>query len=75
MESSLTIDKIRKPPTAPGLTAFTIEGLIPLPQVAKDYLDYRQTEDIINQQKPTQAAVQGDVQKVAPTETAPEGQE
>ena len=75
MESSLTIDKIRKPPTAPGLTAFTIEGLIPLPQVAKDYLDYRQTEDIINQQKPTQAAVQGDVQKVEPTETAPEAQE
>ena len=64
LEASLTMEKIRKPPTSPGLSTFTIEGLIPLPKVAQNYLDYRQTENIINEQAPAQEAVQGDAQRI-----------
>ena len=70
MASSLTIDKIRKPPTAPGLARFTIEGLIPLPKVAKEYLDYRQTEDIVNAEAETPNVIQGGAQKVEKDEEA-----
>lgn len=71
MSSSLTIEKIRKPPTPAGVSTFTIEGLIPLQQVAQEYLDYRQTEEaqpaskgIAKKPDSTQQAVQGDAEAV-----------
>jgi len=57
MAASLTIAKIRKPPTAAGTGTFTIEGLIPLADVARKYLDFRQTEESIT---------------LSPTDTPPE---
>lgn len=53
MASSLTISKIRKPPTSAGTTTFTIEGLIPLEEVGRKYLDFRQTEESITPRKAT----------------------
>ncbi len=40
LSSSLTINKIRKPPITGNPTDFMIEGLIPLEKVAKSYLDF-----------------------------------